>query len=351
MKQLLQNGERLVVVRSDRVGDVIISSSCFPVLKQAFPKGELHFAAPSVMKPLFCAHDHLTSFIEVPKGESWWEQVKAWRAMWRKIKPDAVAFLHPDSAGQMAAWLERIKVRVGIKQRGWNWSLTLAVDEVRRQGLKHEAAYNFEVLQPLGVGCPKQLAASLSLAPSVVERATKKLAGVKGRFAVLNPTAHSLSARWAPERFVELGRWLQRMKGLSLVVIGAEEGDRSVREIMASFSAFGIEALNLSGQTALDELAEILRRAEGLITRDTGPSHLAAAVGCPVVVIFGRSTPLYGPVRWRPLGTRVKVVTSEVTPRSGESGDEYGKRAFAAVTLAQVMAATEELIFSSPNPL
>ena len=129
---------------------------------------------------------------------------------------------------------------------------------------------------------------------------------------------------------------MRRTLALETVFIGADGGD--------SIPDREVNHLNLAGRTDLGELGWLLKHARVLVTRDTGPSHLAAAVGCPVVVIFGRTAPLYGPTRWRPL-TEKAVIVAKSTPRKRwESRDNYWRRCFAAISVEEVQEAVVQAV-------
>jgi ADP-heptose:LPS heptosyltransferase len=123
---------------------------------------------------------------------------------------------------------------------------------------------------------------------------------------------------------------------LHVVLTGDRAEDPSAREISRNLAHHGDRILNLAGRTSLGELGFLLRQAEVLVTRDTGPSHLAAGVGCPVTVIFGRTDPIYGPKRWRPLGDRVEILEHRLTRQAGERREAFWQRCFASITPEEV---------------
>ena len=87
--------------------------------------------------------------------------------------------------------------------------------------------------------------------------------------------------------------------------------DRPIIERMKKNTPVPI--IDLSGKLSLGVLGALLKRASLLISNDSGPVHIAAAVGTPVVSIFGRYEPGLGPERWRPLGKRARVVAKDIT--------------------------------------
>jgi ADP-heptose:LPS heptosyltransferase len=121
-----------------------------------------------------------------------------------------------------------------------------------------------------------------------VRRRTAEVPG--GRYAVVHPGASVPARAWAPERHAELVEALAAA-GRRVVVTGGP-GERALTAAVA-----GTEGLDLGGRTSLAELAEVLAAADVVVVGNTGPAHLAAAVGTPVVSLFAPTVP---PERWRP---------------------------------------------------
>jgi ADP-heptose:LPS heptosyltransferase len=305
----MQPPRSLIIARPDRLGDVIISSSCLRAVRQKFPDARLYFLAREFARPLFQHHPELDGFLTAP------------------VPVEAIVHLHPEPRLYRAA--RAIPVRIGYRCRLATRYLTHALPDRRALGTKHEAACNFDLLARLGIQPPAELRPNIRLPDSARDSLARKLPWPLDctDFAVLNPSAYSRRVRWPAERFVALARKLP----MPVVVIGADAAD--------TVSVPG--AVNLAGQTDVAELGWLLRYARVLVTRDTGPSHLAAAVDCPVVVIFGRTAPRYGPTRWRPLGERVVVVEKSLPRRPLESQHRYWRRCFAAISVEEVFAAVQ----------
>lgn len=107
-------------------------------------------------------------------------------------------------------------------------------------------------------------------------------------FVVLSPMSYAGETRlWEDDRFALLGDQIQRELSRPVVITGHETGGRIAR-IAASMET---KALNLENRTTLKELAHLYRRAAVVVTPDSGPMHIAAAVGTPVVALFGASEP------------------------------------------------------------
>jgi ADP-heptose:LPS heptosyltransferase len=128
-------------------------------------------------------------------------------------------------------------------------------------------------------------------------------AGIRGEYAVLHPTRAiaSARARWPSQRLGLLGRSLRDAFALPLVVTG-DAHDRDIAEAVAEASG----SASLAGRTSLAQFGALAAGARFTVAMDSGPMHIAAAVGAPTVGIFALQSD--EPDRWRPLGKRTAIV-------------------------------------------
>ncbi len=345
----------LLLSRPDRVGDVILATACLaPVRAQLGTGARLFFAARETMRPLLDGHPLLDGFVSLD------QEPAALTAALAACRVEALAHLHPDAACQLAGAAAGIPRRLGYRQRWWldRRTLTDRLPDDRRAGARHEAEYNFDLLAPLGLRAPPLA----ELRPSVHldERSRESLA-VRLRaasfdpaarpFVVLNPTAFSLPLRWPAEAFARLAERIRRELDLAVVLIAPDADDPSIvrmrRELGAALVGPGGGVCDLSGGMHLGEIGWLLRAARALVSRNTGTSHLAAAVGCPVVELFGRLEPIYGPGRWRALAEpgRAAVVLARPEPRRRwETKRAFWQRSFAAIDEEEVFTALRRLL-------
>lgn len=135
-------------------------------------------------------------------------------------------------------------------------------------------------------------------------------AGAGGKpFAVLNPGGNNPAKRWPAQRFAELARWLNEARGLAVLINGAPTEADLIESIVTNAPAAA--SLPTLGGT-LGALRHLLARASLLVTNDTGPRHIAAAVGCPIVSLFGPTDP-----RWTTIPTRLVPGFGETANASG----------------------------------
>lgn len=155
-------------------------------------------------------------------------------------------------------------------------------------------------------------------------------------YVVLHPGT-SVSARaWPQERWSELAADLHPA-GARVVVTGGP-GEKELTATVA-----GATALDLGGRTTLPELADVLDRAEAVVIANTGPAHLAAALGTPVASLFAPTVPA---ARWAPHGTRLELLGDQNAPCRATRATACpvpGHPCLSQVAAADVMAALQRL--------
>jgi ADP-heptose:LPS heptosyltransferase len=358
----------LLISRPDRVGDVIIATSCLEPIRRQIPEARLVFLARETMRPLLEGHPLLEGFIGLPSAgqgsfSSRWRslagQLRAWKA-------DALVHLHPDRLCQLAGRSANIPRRIGYRHSFLDrLTLTASSPDHRPAGLKHEGECNFDLLAPLGIAPPAsadELRPCVHLSERWQGSLGDKLAAAgwadswppptvpahgdsigNGGYMVLNPTAHSPTLRWPAESFAQLAREAAGRLG-KIVLVAERADDPSILEIRRLLGAGFPGLIDLAGGCNLAELGWLLRHARVLVSRNTGTAHLAAAVGCPTAEIFGRLEGVYGPARWRALGGLTAIVAAEPGERRrGESKQAYWRRSYASIPIADVLDAALRL--------
>jgi ADP-heptose:LPS heptosyltransferase len=169
------------------------------------------------------------------------------------------------------------------------------------------------------------------------DRASAQAVAPEAPYVVLHPGATASSRRWPAERYRETVRLLAA-RGIRPVVTGGA-GERELTAAVA-----GGEGLDLAGRTGLGALAALIEGAEAVVTGNTGPAHLAAAVGTPVVSLF---SPVVPAVRWAPYRVDHELLGDQHAPCRGTRAVECpvpGHPCLASVTATEVLEALERLV-------
>ena len=195
----------IVISRPDRIGDVVISTSCLSPIRQEFPERKIYFLAAELMRPLLGNHPLLAGFISL-SGD-----------LTRELKQTgaaAIVHLHPHVGCYRAAYEAGIPIRIGYAPS--RRELTHAITDCRAEGLQHEGEYCFDLLQVLGIEKPMRLRPNIRLADADKESLQRKFPWdlETTGFALLNTSAHSAKKEWPEQHLCDLANEVERQFAL-----------------------------------------------------------------------------------------------------------------------------------------
>ncbi len=307
---------RILVLRMDLIGDLVLSLPVVHLLKQTYPEAEIDLLAlPSSAKVI--EHDPDIAHIITYDPNIWrrpkallrgtnWREARALRRRLRDCDYDlAVSVFGPWAA--ILAVVSGAKRRVGFGRESYPGFMTDSVPGghwVTGDHL-HEVDYGLKLAQAAGARPePNDRIPTLSVTPQTSLEAEQLLqqAGVqldKPIIACHVSSNNGQSKRWPIPYWARVIDQLVGQDGVNVILTGAP-GDLPL--IAAIQQRAHEQPVNLAGQTSLAQLAAILQRADLVITGDSGPMHIAAAVGTPLIAIHGPTDPaMSGPVS--PLAT------------------------------------------------
>jgi heptosyltransferase-2 len=281
---------RILVRGVNWVGDTILTYPSVQGLRDLFPHARLSVLVPDHLVDLWKTFPRVDEIIPFKKkGEtgSAWEDLRFSRSL-RKERFDLALILPRSFRSAFQTFLAGIPIRIGYQDEGRSLFLTHKIKREKEILQIHRVHYYRRLTAVLGKleGIP-----SPRLFPREEDRdwARRKLEALNltdGTLLVgINPgAAYGLAKCWPPARFGELGKKLTEKWKAAVLIFGREEERDIAGRIMKSSGGKGFD---FTGKTSLLQLAALLERCRLLVTNDTGPMHVASAVGTPVVAIFG----------------------------------------------------------------
>lgn len=300
--------ERVLCIRTDRLGEVLLTLPAVAALKAADPSRQVTLMVHPQLAALLAdvpGVDQLLEYREAARG-LWWLRAMRLAHELRAGRYDAVLIANPKKEFHLAAAWAGIPVRVGY-DRKWGGLLTRRIPDRKALGARHEVEYNLELFQTFD---PRMVLAPWRLPVGAREQAhVRQVLAEQGLdasqpFVAIHPWASTPRKQWPADRFRALIRLLNTQFGLPVVLCGGVEE----RSGVAAMQPEGVRVADLVGRLTLRQLAALLQGARLLVSNDSGPVHVAAAVGTRTVVLFGTSDPATGPGRWGPWGDGHRVI-------------------------------------------
>lgn len=303
--------QRILIVRTDRIGDVILTTPAMKAIRAAYPKAWIAMLVAPATRSLVDGSG-LSNEVLVDDRRGQHRGVSGYFRLIREIRSrrfDLAIIYHTKKRTNLLCALAGIPNRLGYTNDKFGFLLTHPVPDDRPLGRKHEAQYCMDLLKNIRID-PTPLTSLVSFDPNAEEWAERWLAAnqlsKKDRLVALHLGASDPSKRWSVAGFSQLVHKIRDVYGYPFVAIGSAETKALVRELNGQLNE---PVLDLTGGTSLTQSASVLRRCALLISNDSGPVHLADAAGIPVVSIFTRNQPGINPERWRPLNPRSRVVS------------------------------------------
>jgi heptosyltransferase II len=281
---------RMLIRGTNWIGDAVMSEPALSAIRQAFPKADITLLVKPAIAELFQQHPAINHLLVYEHRGRHARLSGKWAlgSELRRGRFDVAILFQNAFEAALLAFLAGIPRRYGYGTDGRAFLLSDAITAPNRTALAHQTQYYLDLLRPLGI-TPLPAAPRLFVSDSEEERMTQRLmeAGIQAteRLIGINPgSTYGSAKRWLPERFAQAADRMVEQFGGRVVIVGAageEALGQAIAEKMLS------KPVVLSGRTSIRELMSIIKRCRLFITNDTGPMHIAAAFGVPVVAIFG----------------------------------------------------------------
>jgi heptosyltransferase-2 len=290
--------ERVVVRAPNWVGDAVMSVPALRELRRLVPDARITLVARPGAADIFIDADFIDDVLIYERAgvASVWEQVR----QWRRQRFDLAVLLQNAFEAALIASLARVPMRVGYSTERRGFLLTNPVPSPEWKDERHESFYYLNIISELeglldgttsGETVARQFDLNVSLDRKQEARALLHEHGLRidAPLVLLCPgSINSRAKRWPAERY---GALVDRLteSGANVVLIGSP-GELDVSQEVCKHAQH--QPIVLTGTTTVAEATALISIADVLITNDTGPAHIGAALQTPTLVIFGPTNPL-----------------------------------------------------------
>jgi heptosyltransferase III len=335
-----QRFQNILVVRTDRIGDVILTLPVLEALKLNFPGARVAMLMNSYTANLAEGIADVLLYNRESSSRPFFEMLTELQ----QAHFDAAVVAFPRFRIALLLWLAGIPIRVGTGYRWYSFLFNKRIFEHRKTVEKHEAEYNLSLLR--GLGCEISSKPLVKFTFSDAERRTasdlRRSLGISDsdRLAIVHPGSSGSAREWKPENFSLLADALNHA-GMCVVVTGGKSETDLVQRVAQKA---GEDVKSLISDLRLKEFGAFIQTARLFVANSTGPLHIAAAAGTPVIGIYPPIR-VMSPKRWGPLtDKKVIFVPDPVQCPLCKGGECQGNECMDQISVKQVLEAAVQLM-------
>ncbi len=324
----LSNTPRIIISRTDSIGDVALTLPICRWLKSKYPESTIVFLCKRYTNEVVQCFKPVDEILLLEDLE-----IAPLKTRNTLLQGDIIIHVFPNK--RIASWSKKagIPYRIGTSHRWFNWLYcNFRVSFTRKKSSLHEAQLNFNLLKPIGLQMLptfdeiKSVDSSFSI-PEISSMPD-------GGYVVLHPLSQGSAIEYPLFRYIELAHLLSQANIQVLITGTAQEGER-IGDAFDGIS--GVE--NVCGKYSLGELITLISKAQALVACSTGPLQLAGLMNIKAVGLFSPRTPIH-PGRWKPLGMRSIALVKD--PFCKQCGAQQECLCISEITVEQIFHAVKD---------
>lgn len=326
--------KKIILSRTDNLGDVILTLPVSGVLKERFPGSQIIFLGKSYTKPIIDLCKNIDTFVDWDTLKD--DEPKALQVI-KELNADAIIHVFPDKEICRISKKAGIPLRVATAGRTFTWfTCNKLVKMSRRRSDLHEAELNLKLLKPLGIEripLRNEIKNYYGLKNGSIPRSIFLKDGDGKINIILHPKSKGSAREWGLDNFSRLIGLLPEEK-FNIYVTGTQgEGDM-MRDFLEKQKH---RIVDLTGKMSLPELIAFINSCDGMVAASTGPLHIAAALGKRAIGLYAPMRPIF-PKRWAPLGENAEfLVLDKDCEDCRKSGDCACIRSISAEKVAGLL--------------
>jgi lipopolysaccharide heptosyltransferase I len=277
---------RVLICRMSAIGDTVLTLPVACAIRRRYPQAYIAWVVEHTASSMVLGHSCVDEVIVLQR--SWFVSPRGWWRLRKRLRPlriDVSIDCQGMTKSALAAWLSGAKMRIGCRGIHGRELSPLLNNVLIEPRSAHITDRSLELLAPLNIH-PQRAEFKLPIDSAAVEAMDTYLReiGFRRGFALINPGATWDSKLWVMQRYGEVAKYLGAQHGLPSLVVWAGEREQAwAREIVAHSGGHAM----LARSTSLRELVAVCQAARLFVGSDTGPLHMAAAMGTPCVGLYG----------------------------------------------------------------
>ncbi len=308
--------KRILLIRTDRIGDVLLTTPAIEAVREKFPLAHIAVMVRPYAKEIVDGNPYIDEIIIYDKYGKHKSIMASYyfAKVLKKKNFDVAVIFHPTNRTHIITYLAAIPQCIGY-DRNLPFLLTDKIPHTKGLGKMHEIDYALGMLKPLSITDVKNKKLYMPIKGqsenSVNSLFAEEFIDANEKKVIFHPGASCASKIWPADRFATVADRLIRNFNVKVIIVGGEN-EKDITKAAAMKGYMSDKAVSFADKLSISELASCLKKATVFISNDSGPVHIASAVGTPAVVIFGRALPGLSPRRWGPTGRNDVVLHKDV---------------------------------------
>ncbi|MDL2262209.1 glycosyltransferase family 9 protein [Bacteroidales bacterium OttesenSCG-928-I21] len=308
---MLKNNKKIIISRTDSIGDVVLTLPIAGILKHYFPNSIILFLGDKYTKDVVNCSEHINEFIDYSEIKKL-DKIKQTEIL-KSYEADTIIHVFPNKEIALLAKQAKIPTRIGTSHRLFHWNTcNKLVNFSRKKSPLHESQLNTKLLLPIVKNLPDFSLAELNKFTGFskfdeLNKEINNLLDCSKKNIILHPKSKGSAREWGFKNFAELINELPENK-YKIFITGTENEKEEIEKQL--LSKINKQVYNLCGMMNLSQFVSFIKSCDILIACSTGPLHIASIAGVHTIGIFPPIKPMH-PNRWQPIGEKSKIFVKE----------------------------------------
>jgi len=304
--------KKLLVSRTDKLGDVILTLPLISEVRRIFPESEITFLTKKYVHNLINSYFAFDKLIGLENSGGFFSFLK----FLRNEKYDIVINVYPRFKLALLFFLAGIKIRIGTGYRWYSFLYNKKLCEHRKDAVKHESEYNIDLLKTITDRARYNNNFVFTYTDeeklNLESKLNKFSFSLSGKYIVVHPGSKGSAKDWPVENFkLYINKFFEEFKNIKVVLTGIQEETEILTDICNSVpEKYKNFIVNLCDKLNLKELMILTDNSKLFISNSTGPIHIAGALNKNIIGFYPNQKPM-NETRWRPLNDNAVVLKPE----------------------------------------